>query len=190
MKWISGVLACFVLATGVAHGAEKQAPTFPFQVVEALQPSVPEGWTMRSDSRSIVITRDEPVTLLSTISLPAMPREDLLREFGRKSDYLIVLVFRERLSEQDYAELKAKRDRALKLIEDNPYVNSKARYGMVNTEKERHPLPTYSTSRFSIYLHRTDIWGEKVLPESAAAERDKLFDALSHMLQRYEQADD
>jgi len=181
------VIVFLVLATGVASGAEKQPLTFPTEIAKAMQQDIPLGWTIRSDARSIVITRDQQVTLLNPISLPLMELDDVLREFGQKSDYLIILVFRERMTNKDYAELKVKRKHALKVISDNPNVDGKTKYGMLNRESDKYLLPTYFNARFSIYLHRTDRPPLKVYPASASDVRAKILDSVSRVMRAYEE---
>jgi hypothetical protein len=175
------------MAAVVAVAEEKHPPTFPSEIVTALQPNIPAGWTVRTDARSVVITRDEQITLLNPISLPMHDsKEEILREFGQKTDYLVVLVFKERMTDEQYAELQVKRDNAIKKIGDNEKINGKAKWGMMIREKNRHPLPAYFNSRFSIYLHRTDPPPLEVYPKSAADERAKIFHSVSKLMKKYE----
>jgi len=174
------------MAAVTTVAAKTRPPVFPSEIVTALQPIIPAGWTVKADARSIVIARDEQITLLNPISLPPLELEDLLREFGRKTDYLIILVFKERMTDEQYADLKAKRDKAIRKIVDNPKIDGKTKYSMVNREKDKYPLPMYFNSRFSIYLHRTDPPPLKVYPESAADERTKILKELLKLMRKYE----
>lgn len=179
-------LLLLLIAAPGADAGEPSTPTFPAEIVTALRPSIPSGWTVKSDPRSIVIRREQQVTLLNPISLPAMETDDLLREFGLKSDYHIVLVFKERMSDQQYAELKTRRDAAIKTIDDDPRIDGKTKFGMLNREQQKHWLPTYFNSRYSIYLHRSDSPPLKVYPLSAAEERNRILESLSQLMKEYE----
>lgn len=186
MKMRRSIGICLVLATVAATAGDTYPPTYPSEIVAALRPNIPAGWTVRSDARAIVISRDEQIILLNPINLPLMELKDILRDFGQKTDYLIMLVFKERMADKQYADLKAKRAEAIKEITNNPKLDGKTKYGMLNDEDDRHPLPTYFNSRFSIYLHRTDPPPLEVHPESAANQRTQVLLALSKMMTEYD----
>jgi len=179
-------LACLFLVTTLVAAAEQHPPTFPSEIAAALQSDIPEGWTVKADSSCITISRDAQITLLNPVSLPGGDLEKLLRDFGHKTDYLIVLTFRERMTDEQYAQLKANRDRAIKKIADNQKIDGKTKYGMMRQERNRHPLPTHFNSRFSIYLHRTDPPPLQVYPKSAADERAKILEAVSKLMTKHE----
>lgn len=178
-------LLLLFVAVSAADAQQPALPTLPTDVVTALKPSIPSGWTVKSDFSSIIISRDQQVTLLNPISLPAMPKDDILRQFGQKTDYHIVLVFKERMSDQQYADLKQQRDAAIQKISDDPMIDGKSKYGMLNKENDRYWLPTYFNDRFSIYQQRTDSPPLQVYPTSAAEERSRILDSLSKLMKKY-----
>ena len=158
----------------------------PADIAKTLRSKLPTGWTLKSDALAIVIARDEPVTLLNLISLPSHDYAEVLPEFGRKTDYLILLVFIPRMDDQQFLELKGRRDAAFRKIAADRRIDGKTKYGHASQERRRNPLPDYFNSRFSAYLHRTDGPDSRVFPESAALERDAILGALSDVMDTYE----
>ena len=124
-------MAAWILFAGTVQAGEQPKLIFPDQIAKVLRQDLPKGWTLKSDGRSIVITRDEQLTLMGTINrgfIPSLPIssnsnsqsdggwEEYGLKHGFKNDYIISIVFKPRMTDQQYLELKAKRDAAIKKI--------------------------------------------------------------------------
>jgi len=168
-------------AVSVFAADEISKPVYPTEVAAVLRKELPAGWRCTADHNCIVICRDEQVTRLNLISLPLLKREDLLAEFGHKTDYLIVLVFRPRLSDKQVEELRSVRDHAVEKIRPEDDM----KHSRTSQESRKYLVPDYFNSQFSIYLNRTDDGSSAIYPESAAKERDAILAVLSRMVERY-----
>ncbi|MBN2308851.1 MAG: hypothetical protein JXR94_07780 [Candidatus Hydrogenedentes bacterium] len=183
--------AIAILCAAALPTAESR-PAEPGAIAEALSEDLPAGWRCITDLDCIVIFREEKVTLLNPSGLPGLPGwrgidgDEILREYGLESQYMMVLVFRPRLSDEQYAKLVESRDTALRKIGEDGDLDTKETAYNLTTEKERHPIPEYFNERYSIYVHRTDRPCFLVYPEAAAQERDRILATLSQFMEKYE----
>ena len=172
------LLGAFIL--NAASGAEPSRVSLPPEI-DKVRAALPPGWSCEGDFNCMVISRQEPVILLNPISLPASPsQEQVLAEFGVRSHYQIVLLFRPRLSDDELRELQAVRTLAIERARANddgkPSRSAQAALKIL--------LPTYTYNNWSIYLHRTDGFPLAVYPKEAAAERDAVFLGLDRLFNK------
>ena len=151
-------------------------------VVKKIRSRLPSGWSCEGDHTCVVVSRNEPVIRLNLISLPRPASDErLLREFGIRTRYQIVLVFKPRLSEEELRELKALRagvvERA-RTIDD-------AKGSQSNRAVRKFDLPVYFDARFSIYVYRTDDGPISIYPKEAVAERDAVLGVLDALFEKY-----
>jgi len=129
----------------------------------------------------MVISRQEPVTLLYPISLPDISStEALLKRYGIKTHYQIVLQFRPRLSEQELQELKDLQEKVVAAAKAND--DPKHAYSMEAARKIA--LPKYNYKRSSIYLYRTGEEGYMTFPEEAAAEISAIMKSIDEFFKK------
>ena len=120
--------------------------------------------------------------MLNTASLPAIAsQERLLAEFGVRTHYQIVLLFRPRLSDEELQALKAVRALAI----ERARANDDAKHSRAARAARKILLPAYSYSNLSIYIHRTDGFPSEIYPKEARAERDAILRALDALFGRH-----
>ncbi len=92
MKLTFNLMAAWILFAGTVQAREQPKPDYPFQIAKVLRQDLPNGWTLKSDGSSIVITRDEQLTLMGTINIgfiPSLPIVLLgLRSFFHFENYV------------------------------------------------------------------------------------------------------
>ena len=177
------LLTTFLALLTITGFAQENTPIYPFEISAILKPILPTGWRCSADNNGIVITRDEQVTLLNLASLPPGGLGRLANQFGKKTDYMIILAFRPRLSDKQIDGLKALQADAVSAVRptDDP------KHSRSTLEAEKYVLPNYYNSRFSIYMTRTDDGMTKIFPVSAENERDTILAALSKMIEKQPQ---
>ena len=177
------ILAIFLVTVGVTLADDQRIPIGPKEIAAALRPSLQPGWACSADDGCLVVKRMKPVTMLHLASLPLQPDHDkLVREYGRKTDYMLVFIFRPRLSRKQLAELRAARSRAIK----GKMPEDAGKHLPSVMEKRKYVLPSYFNSHYSIYFHRTDSGFTRIYPEEAARERDAILDTLSKWMAKHE----
>lgn len=168
------------LTLGSASGAEPSRMSLP-PTMDKVKATLPSGWRCEGDRGCMVISRQEPVILLNTVSLPAMQsQERLLAEFGVRSHYQIVLLFRPKLADDELQELQAVRNRAI----GRARANDEPKHSRSTRAARKILLPTYSYNIWSIYVHRTDGFPLAVYPKEAAAERDAVLQGLDRLFNK------
>jgi len=182
MKMKRNIIIVLALFTVSVFAQENNKPIYPPEIAAVLKKELPAGWRCSSDHNCIVISRDEQVTLVSLVSLPPAEWKELIDRFGIKTDYIILLVFRPRLSDEQIEELKKLRDQSVERIRPSDDL----KHGTTGLESRKYLLPNYQNSRFSIYLSRTDDQISKIFPESVEKERDVVLSVLSKIIEKRE----
>ena len=151
-------------------------------VVETIRSKLPSGWSCEGDHICVVISRHEPVTRLNLISLPAASSEErILREFGVRTRYQIVLIFKPRLSEEELRGLKALRAAAV----ERAQASDDAKRSRSARAARKFDLPAYFDARLSVYVYRTDDGPIGIYPKEAAKERDAVLGIFDAMFEKY-----
>ena len=182
------VFLCLALSTALADESYVP-PVYPYEVAAVLRPVLPEGWTCKGDHiSSLVICRRDQVTLFNPVNRAAKAKsetfDDYHRKHGRQTDYMIVLVFRPRLTDDQFAKLVTARDDAVKKIENAPNPND-WKWDRARQEAESHFIPEYFNAKCSIYVQRTDPPFLEIYPKEAADDRDRILNLLSKWLTKY-----
>ena len=175
MKIVPITILALLTATGFA---QENIPIYPSEIAALLKTELPEGWHCSADNNGIVIIRDEQVTLLNLISLPPGGWDELANQRGTRTDYMITLAFRPRLSNKQIDELKVLQKKAVSAVRPDDDL----KHSRTIMESEKYLIPNYYNSRFSIYLTRTDDGATKIFPESAENERDAILSILTKMI--------
>lgn len=101
-------------------------------------------------------------------------------QFGVKTPYQIVLLFRPGLSEQELRDLQNLRKQAI----ESARANDDPKYSRSARASRKFILPTYSYQGLSIYVHRTDDGAMEIYPKQAAAERDVILKAIDEFFRK------
>lgn len=164
----------------------KEPFTLPSQIATALIEVLPPGWKCISDNSTLCIIHEEEITLLNPISLPsAIEKDKLLKDYGIKSQFIILLRFTPKLTIVEYNKIKKLRDDVLNKINTNKSLSGKERWDRTNQIVEKYSIPVYYTSSHSIYLYKTDRSILEVYPETIKKERDIILKEIEKLLNKY-----
>lgn len=176
----------FIFFVSYARAENSISIIEPKQIANKISDALPQNWSCEYDHSIIYISYNDEVTLLNPISLPSLEsEEEILKDFGFKSQYIIMLHFTPRITDDVYTKMKNIQKDALNKIELDKSLDGKAKWDIMHRELKKHLLPKYYNFRYSIYFYRTDSNPLEVYPKSVAEERDVILNNIEKIFSNY-----
>jgi len=155
------------------------------EVRDDIRRIIPTGWSVNASNTTIRIQSEREVTLIGRISRPVMPggMEELARRMGQTTKYEVILSFVPRLSAAELGRLRAARSPFERILDTG--APSKLDYTKAQIGYEHHRVPTFYTDKYSIFVDRSADRFVEVYPPDAAAQVERLMEALRRLFREY-----